>query len=260
MNAEQAGRCARKCCPNEFRKPVNRHSYAPAGEVPTLLAELLPAGFFAAEETGDPPGTVLYPAEREAVRAVTARGRREFTTVRGCARRALAECGLPPAPLVPGPGGAPGWPPGVVGSMTHCDGYRAAAVARASTAASVGIDAEPHRPLPPGLVRRIVSGAEEDERVRRLEAEEPSVCWDRLLFCVKEAVYKAWFPLTGRPLGFRRVSAQPDPATGEFTATLHPSPPAPGGLGTLTGRWSAREGLLVVAVTVPAPRPAGAAR
>jgi len=30
----------------------------------------------------------------------------------------------------------------------------------------------------------------------------PGVCWDRLLFSAKESAYKAWFPLTGRPLRF----------------------------------------------------------
>ncbi|WP_306332212.1 4'-phosphopantetheinyl transferase [Streptomyces sp. KL109B] len=62
-------------------------------------------------------------------RAVPKR-RNEFTTVRACAHDALAGLGLAPVPLLPDERGAPGWPPGVVGSMTHCPGYGAAAVPR----------------------------------------------------------------------------------------------------------------------------------
>ncbi|MFF1717797.1 hypothetical protein [Streptomyces sviceus] len=49
----------------------------------------------------------------------------------------------------------PAWPDGVVGSMTHCDGYRAAAVAHAGEVLGVGIDAEHHLPLPEGVFASI---------------------------------------------------------------------------------------------------------
>ncbi len=38
----------------------------------------------------------------------------------------------------------------MVGSLTHCDGYRAA-VARVGEMVSLGIDAEIHEPLPEGV-------------------------------------------------------------------------------------------------------------
>ncbi|HEY3692789.1 MAG TPA: hypothetical protein VGL46_21300 [Pseudonocardiaceae bacterium] len=50
--------------------------------------------------------------------------------------------------MVPGERRKPVWPPGVVGSLTHCTGYRAAAVAHRRGVLTVGIDAEPHEPLP----------------------------------------------------------------------------------------------------------------
>ena len=88
------------------------------------------------------------------------RRRAEFTTVRTCARIALGRLGLPPAPLLTGSKREPLWPAGVVGSITHCDGYRAAAVARASEVAAIGIDAEPHDPLPDGILDRVTLPAE----------------------------------------------------------------------------------------------------
>ena len=64
---------------------------------------------------------------------------------------------------------------------------------------SVGIDAEPHDVLPDGVLDAISLPAERQRARRRCPA---SLHWDRILFCAKEATYKAWFPLTHRWLGF----------------------------------------------------------
>jgi len=100
------------------------------------------------EVFGDPPAAPLFPEDERAVARAVGKRRREFATARFYARTALARLGLDPAPIVPGPRGEPGWPAGVVGSMTHCAGYRAAAVARAEDVLTIGVDAEPDEPLP----------------------------------------------------------------------------------------------------------------
>jgi 4'-phosphopantetheinyl transferase superfamily len=56
--------------------------------------------------------------------------------------------------------------------------------------------------------------------VAELTATVPGVCWDRVLFCVKESVYKAWFPKTGRWLVFEEACVDFDPASQSFTARL----------------------------------------
>ena len=43
----------------------------------------------------------------------------------------MVRLGLPPTAITRSDRGAPQWPPRVVGSITHCEGYRAAAVAQA---------------------------------------------------------------------------------------------------------------------------------
>jgi 4'-phosphopantetheinyl transferase EntD len=185
-------------------------------------------------------------------KAVTKR-RLEFTTVRACARAALAELGVPPAPILPGLRGAPGWPDGVVGSMTHCAGYRAAAVASRSLAASVGIDAEPHGPLPEGVLQAIAR-PEEQSWLAELAGGVPGVHWDRLLFSMKESVYKAWFPLTARWLDFDEASITVDPAAGTFLARLLVPGPVLGGqeLTGFSGRFGVSESLVVSTIAVPA--------
>lgn len=79
----------------------------------------------------DVPEAMMYLSEAAVVERAVGERRREFGTVRHCARQALQRIGLPDAiPILPDADGVPGWPSGVVGSMTHCEGYRAAVVAR----------------------------------------------------------------------------------------------------------------------------------
>jgi len=218
-----------------------------------VIAEILPPPVAAVEAFEDPPGAALFPEEEAAVARAVPRRRGEFAAGRACARAALTQLGLPAAPILPGPRGAPQWPAGVVGSITHCDGYRAAAVARARDVLTLGLDAEPAGPLPGGVLDA-VSLAEERGRLPALTAAAPHVAWDRLLFCAKEAVYKAWFPLAGRWLGFEEAAITFAPDAGTFTARLLVPGPAVGGrpLGGFSGRWLARGGLLLAAVSVPA--------
>ncbi|MEX0167542.1 4'-phosphopantetheinyl transferase family protein [Streptomyces sp. LMG1-1-1.1] len=196
----------------------------------------------------------LFPDESAAIVHASAGRRAEFTTVRLCARRALAALGLPPAPLVPGKRGLVTWPGGVSGSMTHCAGFRAAAVARTEVTASLGIDAEPNLPLPPGVLAS-VSRPREAVALSGLARRRPDVHGDRLLFSAKESVFKAWYPLTGRELEFEEAEVEFDPA-GTFSARLLvPGPEVAGRRhDTFSGRWTVGRGFVLTSVTLPGVR------
>ncbi len=220
-----------------------------------MIEKIVPATVACAEAFADPPDAVLFPQE-EALLTETAAGkrRREFATGRQCARTALAELGIAPAPILRGAMGAPLWPAGIVGSITHCAGYRAAVVARGRDVLTTGVDAEPDEGLPAGVIE-LVALPGERERLRGLAVAAPGTCWDRLLFSAKESVYKAWFPLTGRWLGFHDADITIDPAGGTFDARLLAAVEVSGfPLAGFAGRWLAEDGLIVTAVTVPARR------
>ncbi|MFD3327992.1 4'-phosphopantetheinyl transferase [Streptomyces sp. NPDC058701] len=189
--------------------------------------------------------------EESAVAGAVAARRREFATVRDCARRAMARLGVAYQPLLPGAFGAPVWPEGVVGSMTHCPGFRAAAVARAAEFHVVALDAERNEPVPDGVMRR-VAGSREQRWVGRALAADDGVRWDRLLFSAKECVYKAWSPLTGRFLAFHEAELWPV-GDGVLAARLAvPGPVVEGRrIGGFHVRWVMRDGLLTTAITVP---------
>jgi 4'-phosphopantetheinyl transferase EntD len=222
-----------------------------------VIERILPPQVSVAEAFEDPPDDVLlaelFPEEEAVIRQAVDRRRREFATGRSLARRALGALGAPPAPLLPGPRREPLWPAGIVGSITHCQGYRACAVARDAAVRWIGIDAEPNAPLPDGVLR-LVALPEERDWLERLGPAD-GACWDRLLFCAKESVFKAWYPLTRRELGFTEAVIDVDPDGGTFVARLlvdGGALPDGGRLTDFAGRWLAGEGLLITAIATPA--------
>jgi len=227
-----------------------------------MIGDILPPEVVVEEAFGDLPDVMLFPSEEAVIANAVGKRRAEFATGRACARAALARLGLPPAPILPGPRGAPQWPSGVVGSITHCAGYRASAVARDGEVVTIGLDAEPHEKLPPGVLEAIASGGEQ-ARVAALAAARPDVHWDRILFCAKESVYKAWFPLTSQWLGFADAAVDIDPVHRTFTARLLVDGPVVNGavLTGFEGRWLVSDGLIGAAIAVAAVnRPASPAR
>jgi len=239
-----------------------------------LIEHLVPATVATRAAYGDElDHEPLFPDERPAVEKAVPKRRAEFSAGRACARAALAALDASPGPVPRDNGdhGAPVWPKGFVGSITHCDGYRAAAVARAADILAVGIDAEPHGPLPDGVIDAIHSTAGERAALKHLTDRAPGVHWDRLLFSAKETVYKAWYPYHHKMLGFDEAEllfGEPEPlggaapgsapAQGTYTARLLiPGPLLADGVGpeVFTGRWIVRGGLLVTAIVVPAGRP-----
>jgi len=220
-----------------------------------VLERILPAAAVVAATTADLE-TRLYPEEERALGRPVEKRRREFITARACARRALAGLGLPEQGIPSGPRGEPVWPAGVVGSITHCSAYRACVLARAEDLVTIGVDAELDEPLPDGLLPD-VARLEERRQLRALAAVEPRVSWDRLLFSIKESVYKAWYPLARQWLGFEDATVTIDRLRGTFSAQLLVPGPTVGDavLDGFVGRWLAADGLLLAAIALPVSSP-----
>ncbi|GLY05568.1 4'-phosphopantetheinyl transferase superfamily protein [Actinoplanes sp. NBRC 101535] len=210
----------------------------------TVLASLLPPQVSIAEAYVDDESEPCFPGEEDLVEKAAPGRRREFVTARRCAREALGILGHPPVAIRPGPKREPLWPEGLAGSITHCTGYRAAAVARIADVAGLGIDAEPHGPLPHRVVD-VVTAPGDLEHLAELAKAEPGVHWDRLLFSAKESVYKAWYPLARTWLGFQDATLVIDPVERTFTARILIEAP----IAEFHGRYVIGNGLVVTAVS-----------
>jgi 4'-phosphopantetheinyl transferase EntD len=74
-------------------------------------------------------------------------------------------------------------------------------------------------PLGDDIVREI---CRDDELAALAAAPAPAPSdWPRLIFAIKEAGYKAWFPLTRTPLEFHAMQVRVDPEARRFAATVH---------------------------------------
>jgi 4'-phosphopantetheinyl transferase EntD len=130
-------------------------------------------------------------------------------------------------------------------------GYCAAAVAWERDLRSLGIDAEVNRPLPEGVARRVCTDAERMWLAGLGPAD--GIDWPMLVFSAKESVYKAWYPLTRRWLGFLDAEITVDRSRRSFRARLLVPPPESLGpaFEAFEGRFATTREHVFTAVTVP---------
>ncbi|MCP2287609.1 4'-phosphopantetheinyl transferase Npt [Nocardia amikacinitolerans] len=219
-----------------------------------MIENILPNGVASAELLAYPEDLKPHPAEEHLIAQSVEKRRRDFIGARHCARVCLEQLGEPPVAIGKGERGMPMFPRGITGSLTHCDGYRAAALAHKMRFRSIGIDAEPHGALPDGVLDSVSLPAEREW----LRGNDSRLHLDRLLFCAKEATYKAWFPLTTRWLGFEEahitftVEENADgTGSGTFRSRLLvPGQTNDGGLPltSFDGRWLITDGLILTAI------------
>jgi 4'-phosphopantetheinyl transferase EntD len=217
-----------------------------------VIADLFPPGVCTA--TGpDASDAPLHPEEAELARAMGPARRREFTAGRACAHRAIAALGAIDGPVLRGLRRAPRFPDGIVGAITHTDGFCAAAVALGASFAGVGLDAERDAALSERAVARICS-ERELQALRALPGRTPEQ-WGALVFSAKEALYKAYFPVTGFFIGFRdaEISLAPEtPDTGSFEARLvRPDAPDVAGQRRFSGRYASDRVRVSTGIAIP---------
>ena len=212
------------------------------------MKDLFPDGVVLVQADDDLAAEPLRPEEAaDAVRMGAAR-RREYTLGRACARRALAGLGLDGAPLLRGADRAPRWPVGVIGSLTHTDGFCAAAVARQGELLGLGLDAE-SSPLSARAALRVLD-ASERAQLDGL-ASPPAQGFATVAFSAKESIYKALYPLCGRKLVFGDAAIEIDPRAHAVHITLRA-----GGAGalppgaTIEGRYAVTPTCVVTSVIV----------
>ena len=137
----------------------------------------------------------LLPAESVAFRSAVPQVRRQSGAARTVARQLLGQLGFDSVEIARSPSRAPVWPAGIVGSLAHCCDVAVAAVARKADLVSVGVDIEPDEPVEAEVAARIATASEKN----RYSAE---IIESRRLFVIKEAVYKAVFPIDETFLDF----------------------------------------------------------
>lgn len=161
------------------------------------------------------PTTDLLPSEMEATEGWTLQRRTQFGLGRECARRALERLGYGAGEIPFDEEGAPVWPRGTVGSISHKRQSCVAVVGRASEFGGVGIDLEldNHETVEQELVERVCCTDGERQQIVALRAEFRSPA--TAFLAAKEAFFKLQFPKTRRQLDWCDVEVRFGPNTFE---------------------------------------------
>jgi len=168
--------------------------------------------------TAIPAGHATLHAEEASLvaNAVFAR-RAEFAATRHAAREALVELGFAAGPILAGAHRQPIWPDGAIGSISHDASCGFVAVARRGAGLrSIGVDIELADPLEPDLIDTICSSDE----LRQARDDQSAGHLAKLIFSVKEAVFKCQFALTHSWLEFEDLRISLGIGGEKFRATL----------------------------------------
>lgn len=162
--------------------------------------------------------TSLPAQEEQYIARAGGKRKREFRAGRHCARAALAALGGPgDAVIGVGEKRRPLWPEGFAGSISHTRGHCVAVAGRREQYRSLGIDIEQAVPLSEDIVRMICTGTER----RRLSSCREPLHQAKLIFSIKEAIYKAHNPLCGVFFGFQDAEVRLDIEAGSFAAVVN---------------------------------------
>lgn len=213
-----------------------------------ILPYAIPAVTAKAE---DWTGTLLPEEEKCLSADAVIRRRRDFTAGRVCARRALTRLGVWGVPIPVGSNRAPQWPAGITGSITHTQGYCAAAAARTTEFLSIGIDAERSVPLS-HMARAIICQPRE---VAWCASHSDDLSWPLVIFSAKECVYKLWSQLGGGWLDYHDVFVECATSSDSFVAyismTRISAAYSSAALGVVAGRFAIDSQLVRTAAWAP---------
>ena len=195
--------------PDQIRHTVRMSSQP---EPSLLLAELFPSGIGSYFSASLPESAMLFPEELTTTSKMVDKRLNEFRHGRYCARAAMSILGIAPEAIPKGSDRAPIWPDGLTGSISHTGAAAAAAVTRVNTFRSIGLDIETSAPLTSDIVAMICRPTENPEKDGNL---------GKLLFSIKESIYKCLYPITHTYIDFLEMEVRYDMDTKQFVAVSH---------------------------------------
>ncbi len=146
--------------------------------------------------------TIMETLPPKELKTASLRRKVEFAAGRWCAAKAIQSLD-PKYPVSVGinTDGSPRWPEGIVGSITHAEGYVSAAVARYGDCLNLGIDSEKcAKEESAEELAAVVLRNDEEPLLLNSPLSRPQAV--TLVFCAKESAYKCLYPLVKRPFEF----------------------------------------------------------
>ena len=198
-----------------------------------ILEPLFPDGVRSVFSESAPANVDRYPEEDRFTGKMVERRLQEFQHGRHCARLALSMLGHPPGPIGRGEHREPLWPAGCIGSISHAGSHAAAAVAATDLFLGLGLDMEFADPIEDSLVASICR----TEEIDRLDDGEGIGGRAKLLFSIKESIYKCLWPLTHEFVDFTEIEVRLVDGTNQYEAIAHTAKCDAAPVDRLSGRY-----------------------
>jgi 4'-phosphopantetheinyl transferase EntD len=192
----------------------------------------------------------LWPQEQAEVASAVPARQAAYAAGRIAAGQLLRELGFADRPLCADVQRVPCWPSGAVGAITHSSMLCVVVAALSDHVLALGVDTEPAVPLERNLWD-IVCRAQEVDWLHTLPAERQGHL-AKLLFCVKESVFKAWYPRSRQLIDFQQVEVQLDCTSATYRARIFADSPMWPKNWEPTGSFAIRDGNIIVGTEVEA--------
>ena len=183
-------------------------------EIEQKMKNILPnkANFYLSDHT--PENFELYEDEKLATVKMKLKRLNDYRASRYCARALLEVMGIYQFPLLKSAEGMPIWPTGIVGSISHSGGLCIAVAASIDTyIQSIGIDIETAAPLSRGTLDVVCT----KEEIARLETIGEPLFFGKIIFSIKESIFKFFYPLYQQWIGFKDATVYLDLIENEFS-------------------------------------------
>jgi 4'-phosphopantetheinyl transferase EntD len=187
-------------------------------------------------------------ADGDAMQGMSPRRAADFSMGRLCARKSIAALGGSRVELGRLPNGAVDWPAGWTGSISHSRGVAVACVGSSTRVRAIGVDIEPHAPLPRETSRAVAH----DCFIGRAAGLQAS--GSRVGFSARESAFKALSAI-GRAMPILSMTvtvAMETTQHGRFTVHLNDDTNVP-----LQGRWHVVNSMVMTTVIIGEPNGAG---
>jgi 4'-phosphopantetheinyl transferase EntD len=204
-----------------------------------IITALFPADVAVCYSSALPTDARLEPEEAAATPGMVPARHTEFLLGRHCAREAMRQLGHEPLAVPKHADRSPVWPPGLVGTISHFGRHAAAAVAWSDEYRGVGLDLESSESLT----------AEIAEMVCRPD-ESAGPANGKLLFSIKEAIYKCIYPEVGHYVDFQDMEVRLG-ADGCYTAVPHHENLDSELIARLEGRYYRSETMVIASAWLP---------
>jgi 4'-phosphopantetheinyl transferase EntD len=191
----------------------------------------------------------LHEDEWKIVATAVPKRQAEFCGGRMCAHQALEKLGIAGGAILQNSDRSPRWPANVTGSISHTEGYCAAAVARRDELEGIGLDVELASPLEETL-HSLVCTAQERRWLSAYPLGERNT-YAKILFSVKEAAFKCQFPLTRQFIEYCQAEIVLDFEQLSFrVAVPHKRPEVSLVCAKIRGRFEVRNGFIFSGATI----------